>query len=501
MKFETKLERLGIDENEVKSIIMNCECGEINGAYFIDLTKEKKQFIMEVIGNYLDDDSEEFEGWTDIKRISTFCKTFNISEDEIPKYYRLGFNEGGVDIAYELESNKDVLLVLTDDERYYNSFIQYSPSQKSEEETETDSYTELFDKIKEAETELHEIDNYSIREKTEDGKGYIVDLNILDELILYHSLIQGKVIYNKSKIEEIIKSHTGIIKDSVIKRISDDIDLTYVRLEFGRYNSSKSSENYDEESEENWVGFKIVSKADDRIYLAGQFDISSYDEDTDLGDWEYEQNDGSYESHLPRYWKVDGESLSFEYGAFIDCIDWDIFRQYLFDFADENKSIDMGTYFIHINEGATIEIDIEEEVGFDVMHHIAKLTFKYNRQPIEFDKNILTDLRKELIFDEDGFNINDGWSSVRIIVPKFFDDEESIDEQDEIIQEWIEDVKQAFARQLSRDAGIYTDYGENIEQLVEEDIASDKEQMFLFNSAVSRNCVKDWMIENAYLYE
>ena len=110
-------------------------------------------------------------------------------------------------------------------------------------------------------------------------------------------------------------------------------------------------------------------------------------------------------------------------------------------------------------------------------------------------------MRKELIFDEDGFNINDGCSSVRIIVPKFFDDEESIDEQDEIITEWIEEVKQSFARQLSRDAGIYTEYGENIEQLVEEDIASDKEQMFLFNSAVSRNCVKDWMIENAYLYE
>lgn len=388
MKFETKLNKLGINKEEVKNIIMNCECGEINGAYFIDLTKEKKEFIMEVVGNYLDDDSEEVDCWWDIKRIATFCKVFGISEEEIPKYYRLGFNEGGCDIAYELESNKDVLLVLTDDERYHNSFIQYSPSQQTEEETE-----------------------------------------------------------------------------------------------------------------ENWVGFKIVSKADDRIYLAGQFDINSYDEDTDMGDWEYEQNDGKMASHIPAYWKVNGENLSFEYEQFIDSIDWEIFRQYLFDFADENKSIDMGTYFLYINEGAIVEIDIEEEVGFGVMHHIAKLTFKYNRQPIEFDKNILTDLRKELIFDEDGFNINDGWSSVRIIVPKFFDDEESIDEQDEIIQEWIEDVKQAFARQLSRDAGIYTDYGENIEQLVEEDIASDMKQMFSFSCAVNKNCVNDWMIENSYVEE
>ena len=134
MKFETKMTKLGIDENEVKSIIGACECGEVNGAYFIDLTKEKKEFIMEVIGNYLDDDSGDYDGWTDIKRIATFCKLFDISEDEIADYYRLGFNEGGCDIAYELESNKDVLLVLTDDERYTNSFIKYSPSQQTEEE-------------------------------------------------------------------------------------------------------------------------------------------------------------------------------------------------------------------------------------------------------------------------------------------------------------------------------------------------------------------------------
>lgn len=393
MKFETKLNKLGINEEEVKSIIANCECGEINGAYFIDLTKEKKQFIMEVIGNYLDDDSEEFEGWTVIKRIATFCKTFDISEDEIPNYYRLGFNEGGCDIAYNLESNKDVILVLTDDERYYNSFIQYSPSQQSEEETETDSYTELFDKIKQAETELHEMDNYSIKEKTEDGKGYIVDLNILDELILYHSLLQGKVIYDKSQMGKIIKSHTGIIKDSVIERISNDIDLTYVRLEFGRYNSSKSSETienevetmlefsneqeragdsytfcydcnhnrgddkcsnctyYDDESEENWITFKIISKEDERLYLAGEVDISSID-DEDGGDWSYEQNNGLFDSHLPSYWKVGSEDLSYKFSMFLNLVDWEIFRQYLSDFQDENKLIDCGDYILHINEGA-----------------------------------------------------------------------------------------------------------------------------------------------------
>ena len=150
MKFETQIKKLGIDENEVKSIVENCECGEINGAYFIDLTKEKKEFIMEVVGNYLDDDSEEVDYWWDIKRIATFCKVFGISEEEIPKYYRLGFNDGGCEIAYELESNKDVLLVLTGDERYTNSFIQYSPSQQTEEETIYITFDEMTDSERKA---------------------------------------------------------------------------------------------------------------------------------------------------------------------------------------------------------------------------------------------------------------------------------------------------------------------------------------------------------------
>ena len=232
-----------------------------------------------------------------------------------------------------------------------------------------------------------------ILEKTEDGKGYIVDLNILDELILYHSLLQGKVIYDKSQMGKIIKSHTGIIKDSVIERISNDIDLTYVRLEFGRYNSSKSSETienevetmlefsneqeragdsytfcydcnhnrgddecnnctyYDDESEENWITFKIISKEDERLYLAGEVDISSID-DEDGGDWSYEQNNGLFDSHLPSYWKVGSEDLSYKFSMFLNLVDWEIFRQYLSDFQDENKLIDCGDYILHINEGA-----------------------------------------------------------------------------------------------------------------------------------------------------
>jgi hypothetical protein len=101
--------------------------------------------------------------------------------------------------------------------------------------------------------------------------------------------------------------------------------------------------------EEKWINFKIESIYDCRIYLKGEWDITSYDEDTDMGDWSYEQNNGMMESHIPRYWKVDGENLSEEFDQFIDSIDWDNFRQALWDYQDVEKTIECRDYILYIN--------------------------------------------------------------------------------------------------------------------------------------------------------
>lgn len=400
MKFETKIQKLGIDQEEVKSIIANCFCGEVNGAYFIDLTKEKKEFIMEVVGNYLDDDSEEFEGWTDIKRISTFCKVFGITEDEIPDYYRLGFNEGGCDIAYELESNPNVILVLTDDERYHNSFIQYSPSQE-----EIEQYTKELEELEKEYIRLGELKPvkepltifdepatkvnceihirrkgakyqcryHDIQKLTQDEIEFInsrnTSQNIIKKLeILRYAEIGDDMSADEQEwysfgrgsnilvINELIDELREIEKENGKISISKDWKH-YITLEVREdVTSSSSSETIENEvenmaTEEKWVNFKIVSKNDERIYIAGQFNLNSYDEDTDMGDWEYEQNDGTYSSHIPSYWKVDGENLSFEFDNFIGKIDWGMFRQWLMDCRNESKTIDCGDYILHINGG------------------------------------------------------------------------------------------------------------------------------------------------------
>ena len=451
MKFETKMAKLGIDENEVKSIIANCECGEINGAYFIDLTKEKKEFQMEVIGNYLDSDEMDVDWWN-IKRMSTFCKAFDISEDRVREFYVLGFNEDGGDIAYELESNKDVVLVLTDDERYYNSFIQYSPSQQEEK---------------------------SVEELTAEYDATIDELTRLDDETDVNEICTDKELMAEyeSKKEEI---------ENKLDEISEQIEKAQDKEE-------------DKMNEEKIVEFKLQSKNDNRIYIAGNFDINSYDADTCEGDWEYEQNDGTMASHLPKYWKVNGESLSFEYGAFIDCIDWESFRQYLFEFQDSEKSIDCGIYILYINGGATFKVDIEKDDDFEENFN-ATLNFTYNEESIVFDEDILDEFVESLTYDEEAVEVNQ--SSFTKEIPKPFSDyiEEDYEGYNaEIINEWLQYCRKAYARQLVRYAGIRWNYSEVMEEQVEDGIASDREEMFAFECAIENDEWINRFLEN-YLY-
>lgn len=296
MKFETKLNKLGIDENEVKSIIMNCECGEINGAYLIDLTKEKKEFIMEVIGNYLDDDSEEFEGWTDIKRIATFCKVFDITEDEIPHYYALGFNEGGCDIAYTLESNKDVILVLTDDERDYNSFIQYSPSQQTEEtEDEGSAYIIEMADCEDIHEEL--LTSSEARGILEEQAGLTFEIEISTRH--YNA---GEIIGYKFTDKEGNTFHKKPTGTTLIDTLCEYGDCKLIRVSEEGVRESKlvgwlvvdankemlgksQPAPADTEFEPFTVDFKIQSNKNPSVYVEGKVDIN--DEDAEDTDWWY----------------------------------------------------------------------------------------------------------------------------------------------------------------------------------------------------------------------
>ena len=100
-----------------------------------------------------------------------------------------------------------------------------------------------------------------------------------------------------------------------------------------------------------YVTFKLVNSDDERIYLKGEVDINTID-DTDGGNWEYEQNNGLMENHIPQYWKVGRENLSFEFNQFINSIDWDMFRQYLWDCQDDDITVNFYGNILIINDGS-----------------------------------------------------------------------------------------------------------------------------------------------------
>ena len=256
MKFETQLEKLGINKEEVKSIVENCECGEINGAYFIDLSTMRKWEIQEIIGNYLDVNLYGSEFCLEGKHMKTFCKAFGITEDEIADYYRLGFNEGGVDIAYTLESNEDVLLVLTADERYNNSFIQYSPSQQVESEEE-----DVEEEIDKGAYFQRTMDKLAKIEEVIKICRNVDDFHLIDEL-------NGKKLRFIQEMTQFYKLVYGIEAKHSLDELWDAEGTTQIRFHYANVESireqlakmEEEEEEEDGEFEIDTVHFKITSK-------------------------------------------------------------------------------------------------------------------------------------------------------------------------------------------------------------------------------------------------
>ena len=98
-----------------------------------------------------------------------------------------------------------------------------------------------------------------------------------------------------------------------------------------------------------YVSFKLISAKDERIYLNGSVNIETIDDDE--AEFEYEQNDGLFSNHIPTYWKTFGEDLTDDFNRFLESIDWDMFRQWLWDCQDDNDVFDFYGHILIINDG------------------------------------------------------------------------------------------------------------------------------------------------------
>lgn len=325
----------------------------------------------------------------------------------------------------------------------------------------------LLKLIKKAESELEGLKPlyYDDCHKTQDGSEYIVDIDVIDYIVVYYSLLKGEVIKNVDDISKVLKSHTGIIDDTVIRRIAEEVDLLFVENEFGRRFSSSKKEG---ENMNEWINFKLINKGDSRLYLKGEWDITDYDEDIDNGTWEYEQNNGLMESHIPSYWKVDGENLSEEFSHFIDSIDWAEFREMLLLNADKNKSFDCGDYILHINEGAKMECEIYEPEYQG--EYIVEIIPRFNGEQIDIvgymneTNDVFNPFNENTSFIED--------NRIYFEMSKSYWDNDA-EERNDLMTAINDESRRLYSQSLSKELGIYAKYGETTEQLFESDYSDE----------------------------
>lgn len=109
MKINTLIKKLGIEE-EVNSILENCECGKVNSIKIERLSKMKKEELQDYVGNFLDSDLYGDKFCLERRTMKTFCKEFGIKESELSDYYAQSISEGGYEMAYAI--NEDIILIV-----------------------------------------------------------------------------------------------------------------------------------------------------------------------------------------------------------------------------------------------------------------------------------------------------------------------------------------------------------------------------------------------------
>ena len=117
-----------------------------------------------------------------------------------------------------------------------------------------------------------------------------------------------------------------------------------------------------------YVEFKLISSQDERIFLDGNVDIDTIDDDEP--EFEYMQNNGTYDTHLPIYWKVDGDDLSDDFEVFVHSIEWERLNQFLWDFRFERDVFDFQGNILIINNGVDKKttVQVRESTKLKLAH-------------------------------------------------------------------------------------------------------------------------------------
>ena len=117
----------------------------------------------------------------------------------------------------------------------------------------------------------------------------------------------------------------------------------------------------------NEMYYTLVYKENPDVELKGCIDLDTIDDDQP--DVEYLQNDGTWNTHAPSYWKVNGEDLSFELDKVkaLESQEWGIISQYLNDWDEimsDGTWDDLGDDFVFCHEFSICNLYISYDYTF-----------------------------------------------------------------------------------------------------------------------------------------
>ena len=109
----------------------------------------------------------------------------------------------------------------------------------------------------------------------------------------------------------------------------------------------------------NYIYYSLILKENSDVELLACIDMDTIDDDEPTV--EYLQNNGTFNTHTPDYWKVDGVDLSFEMDKLkeIESYEWDWISQALVEWEDSTNGV-----FIREFKDATLYISYDE--GFSL---------------------------------------------------------------------------------------------------------------------------------------
>lgn len=143
-----------------------------------------------------------------------------------------------------------------------------------------------------------------------------------------------------------------------------------------------------EETVDDIVEFSVISKENSDITISGYAYTDSFDDDEI--DIIFYNNQGLEAGHyIPSnpYNDLSDEWKDYELIKEAFQTD-DLFIQFLYDYGDENRTVDRGDYLLKINEGASFELIVEdyESPDWDTQFHMC-FQPKYNGKPVEMDED------------------------------------------------------------------------------------------------------------------